>query len=712
MKNVHLKQMIMKCYEWMNRSKILLCIRSGLAMLIPVLLIGSFALVFRSLPIPAYQEFIHSFLSGAIDLFFYYINSATFGILSIYFLVSISLCYSQQIFSERRNGYGTVFASLIAFVIFSGSVTTEGLEISNFGVTGLFTAIVCALGASFCYEKFSKSIRKFAHYYTAGEDDTFHDVLMTLIPILGVSIVFSAINAILAVVFDVSSFHTLCMELMNKIFSNMGRSLWTALLFEFLLHLLWFFGIHGSNVLEPVCQQIFVPALEVNQELIAEGLPATEIYSKTFFDVFVIMGGCGSVMCLLIAVLLFSKRRSNRNLSKLATIPMIFNINEIMVFGMPIVLNGIFLIPFLLTPMLFILTSTFAMKLGLVPIPVNHVEWTTPILWSGYLATGSVSGIVLQLINLFLGVMIYRPFIKIYDEERLKNAHERMNRLVSMIKESEESRKPLRLLSLTGEMGVIVKNLVDDFEYYLISQKPKLFYQPQFDQNSKCIGVEALLRWKHPLYGMVYPPLVVQIAEETENLLRLEENIFRTVYDDLGQLIEIIGEDAKISINVTGHTIQVEEFEQFLFQLKEEYPEYCRNVMVEITEQATLLFRDELVERLSRIKDMGYRLAIDDFSMGNTSVKYLQTNVFDVVKLDGSLTKDILYNDRTRDIIESITKLSHNFNIQVIAEFVETKEQRNALEKAGCYLYQGYLYSPAASLDTLAPAISKSEDIA
>ena len=133
--------------------------------------------------------------------------------------------------------------------------------------------------------------------------------------------------------------------------------------------------------------------------------------------------------------------------------------------------------------------------------------------------------------------------------------------------------------------------------------------------------------------------------------------------------------------------------------------------MVEITEQATLLFNEELVERLSRIKEMGYRLAIDDFSMGNTSIKYLQTNVFDIVKLDGSLTKDILYNDRTKDIIASITKLSHNFNIQVIAEFVETKEQRNALEKVECYLYQGYLYSPAVSLDKLAAAISKIEHI-
>ena len=87
--------------------------------------------------------------------------------------------------------------------------------------------------------------------------------------------------------------------------------------------------------------------------------------------------------------------------------------------------------------------------------------------------------------------------------------------------------------------------------------------------------------------------------------------------------------------------------------------------------------------------------------MGSTSIKYLQTNVFNLIKLDGSMTRVILKNRRSKDIIASITKLSSDLGIDVLAEYVETEEQRQALEEVGCYLYQGYLYSPAVPMDKL-----------
>ncbi len=134
-------------------------------------------------------------------------------------------------------------------------------------------------------------------------------------------------------------------------------------------------------------------------------------------------------------------------------------------------------------------------------------------------------------------------------------------------------------------------------------------------------------------------------------------------------------------------------------ELRDRYPHYSTRICVEITEQAALNFDDELTQRLTRIKEMGYSLAIDDFSMGSTSIKYLQTNIFDMVKLDGGLSRDILTNSRSRDIIASITELSHNFGIRVLAEYVETEEQKRVLEETGCLLYQGYLYSPAVSVE-------------
>jgi len=696
-----------KLYQYLDGLKILRCIRGSLVLMIPVLLIGSLALVFCSLPIAGYQTIIHEFLSGALYNFFHGIYQATFGLLAVYMTMSVAVCYTQQNMSVRSHNYGTLFTSLICFFIFSGVFAEGEFQVAAFGAQGMFTAIVCALSASFLYDFISRKISMAVRLYAEGTDDTFHDMIFTIIPLGIVSGIFAVLNMLLAYVFHVSSFQMLFTNLINHIFENMGRSLGTAVLFEALLNLLWFFGIHGNDVLESACQNIFVPAIDVNNELIRQGLPATEIYSKTFFDVFVIMGGCGGVLCLLLVIFFFGKRRSNRNLARFAALPMLFNISEMMVFGLPIVFNPVFLIPFLCVPVVLTLVSSFAIQMGFVPVPIHTVEWTTPILLGGYLATDSIAGSILQLINVGIGMLIYYPFVRLFEEESLRNAEFRMERLVRILQESEETRNPVSLLTLRNDIGAVARGLADDLVFQMRTGLPVMYYQPQFDADGECIGAEALLRWKHSLYGMVYPPLIVKLAEESDKLLALEKSVFQAVFHDMERLYSVFGENAKISVNATGGTIQSDDFEQFLQQLKEEYPAYCRNVVIEITEQAALQINEKLIERLTRIQNLGFGLAIDDFSMGNTSIKYLQTNLFSLIKLDGALSKGVMNNSRSRNIIASIAKLSSDFGIRVLAEYVETKEQQKILADAGCCWYQGYLYSPAVPLEELEKRFSK-----
>ena len=102
---------------------------------------------------------------------------------------------------------------------------------------------------------------------------------------------------------------------------------------------------------------------------------------------------------------------------------------------------------------------------------------------------------------------------------------------------------------------------------------------------------------------------------------------------------------------------------------------------------------------LTSLKEMGISLAIDDFSMGMTSLHYLKDNMFDTIKLDGSLIQGMFTHQNSREIISSIVKLSSTLNLTVIAEYVESEEERDALHEIGCDFYQGYLYSPAVFLD-------------
>jgi len=692
---------IYKMYKYLDNLKVLRCIRGSLVMMIPVLLIGAFSLVFSTLPLKVWQNFLDTALDGAIRGFFDGIYQVTFGLLAVYMTICLALCYIRQNMSMRNHNYGALFTSLICFFIFSGAFSGDTFDVSVLGPQGIFNSLVCALLASYLFDKINKKMSLPLRIYAEGVDESFVSMIFSIFPMIIVSGMFMLVNIILSEVFEVTGFQMLFTNIINGVFSNLGRTLGTAILFEIVLNFFWFFGIHGNDVLESACQNIFVPAIDINQELISQGLEATEIYSKTFFDVFVTMGGCGSALCLMISLLIFSRRRSDRNLAKLAAVPIFFNINEIIVFGLPIVFNPMLFIPFLLTPVVLVLISTFAVQTGLVPIPVNSVEWTTPVILGGYMATGSVAGSVLQLVNLAVGVLVYSPFIRMFESETLKNANSRMQKLVGTVKENEIARNPITLLSLQDDCGVVARSLAEELVLTMRTGKFEMFYQPQFNDKGECIGAEALLRWRHSLYGNVYPPLVVKLAEEADMLLRMEECIFDTVCGEMQRLCRIFGKDAKISVNVTGKMIQSDDFEKFLDKVSKKYAKWCKNIMIEITEQDTLTINERLIEKLTRIRDMGFGLAIDDFSMGSTSIKYLQTNLFSLVKLDGQLTKDVVNNERSREIVASITKLSHDFDINVLAEYVETEEQRQILEEADCHWYQGYLYSPAVKIDEL-----------
>ena len=704
-----IQQKLEALYRKMEDLRLLRCIRSSLVMLIPILLIGSFATVLQYLPITSYQNFLVSFEDGILITIFNTIYCATGGMGSIYLTIGLAMAYSEERTGNSKNSFGRIFTAMACFALWSGVANGADFNVATFGTTGMFTAVICGLGASALYDSINRKLRHRHRSFADGADEVFQTILLALFPMIITVAVFALTHMLMTHYLHVSSFTEMFGRFTHDIFNHMGRSFGTTLLYEFLLNGLWFFGIHGGDVMEYVTETLFNSAVDVNGTLIAQGLPATDIYNGTFLNVFIAMGGCGTIWCLLLAILIFSKRRNNRKLAKIAIIPSMFNVSEILIFGLPVVFNPIFFIPFLLVPVAMVITSAAAMSVGLVPVPVNIVSWTTPIIMGGYMATESIAGAVLQIVNLAVGVLIYAPFVKMYDKMGMRDSERKMNNLVAVLQKSEADKKPVELLELHNESGVMAKVLSEELQYNMSRGLPTMYYQPQYDKEGRCIGVEALLRWMHPTYGMIYPPLVIQLAEESGKLLVLEEKIFHAVIRDAKQLLEILEPDAKISINVTGETIQMNEFSDFLLHMHEIYPEYCNRIMLEITEQAAIKLDDKLIARLTKIRELGYGFAIDDFSMGHTSIKYLQTNIFNVIKLDGAISKSVIDNERSYGIVASITKLASDFDIAVIAEYVENEKQRDILEKADCNWYQGELYGLAVPLDKLAEQMDRNE---
>ena len=193
---------------------------------------------------------------------------------------------------------------------------------------------------------------------------------------------------------------------------------------------------------------------------------------------------------------------------------LVFNISEIVLFGVPVILNPILLIPFMLVPMVNYLVTYAAMFFGLVPHVIREVDWTTPVILSGYQATGSWAGAVLQILCLAIGVCIYKPFIRMYEEQRELRLKRDVKRLVEEMQREEQNNSISPYTKREDEIGHMARILADELVEAIRRKELFLVYQPQVNRDGRCIGAEALIRWEHPEFGFIYPPLIIQLAKE------------------------------------------------------------------------------------------------------------------------------------------------------------------------------------------------------
>ncbi len=667
-------------------------LRQGVVLAIPFLMAGSIALVLNSFPVAAYQAFLDAFLDGSFRELLVLIYNSTINALSLLLLVTISYNYGKNRDQERAALYPLVALCSYVACVYKGDETSP-LEI--FTPPWLFTVIVVSLGSSVLFRCLVKIKPLRNRQYTEGADVLFNRAITAIWPAVLVVTLFASINVLLSHLLGTTALHNVASDLFMKLFSSVGRNFGGTLLFVLSIHVLWFFGIHGSNVLDGVARQFFESGITVNQQLVEQGSAPTEIYSKTFLDTFVLMGGCGATLCLVIAMLLVCRSKSNRRLAKIGAFPVFFNVSELMVFGLPVVLNPVMLLPFLLTPLVLTGISSLACATGLVPMVVNPVEWTTPALISGYVATGSIAGSVLQLVNIAVGVCLYLPFVRLAEKRQSRQVEANIQSLTDLVLQGEENGVLPSLLSLGGRLGTTAKMLASDLRHAARHGGLELFYQPQMTANGIPFGGEALLRWKHPSAGFLYPPLVIALAREDHFLDELGLFLIEQTCRDVGKLEAACPLPLNISVNITPDQLNHPDFTAEVRKLVEKHHISAGRLSFEITEQVALSSSSVIHQQLAELREAGIQLIMDDFGMGHGSMTYLQNAEFALVKLDGSLVRPILTNERSENIVRSIQQLADSLGFRLLAEYVETSEQRDRLAQLGCTLYQGYLYSPA-----------------
>ncbi len=497
--------------------------------------------------------------------------------------------------------------------------------------------------------------------YGDNIDGVFNQAVTSLIPIGRVVALFACVNVAVTSLFGVESVEALFFASVSALFPLASATLGSGLLYLLMNNVMWFFGIHGGNMLDAVAQSVFVPGTAANAAALAAGGEPVQIVTKTFLDVFASIGGAGALLSLLVAILLFGRRRNVRRLSAFAALPMVFNVSEIMMFGLPVVWNPVLFVPFIVVPLVNMVIAYAAMAVGLVPPVIMDVSWTTPPVVGGYLATGSVAGAVLQLACIVLGALSTCRFFG------GTNAWPPNARTTSTapswpcawkpsVPDSTSSSPRCRARSARWRRR-LPRTCASRWSSARSPALPAAVRRGGAGRGGR--GAAAL---RASAVRLVYPPLVIELAQETGALDALERAVFECALDDAVRMEALAHAGAvrpafSVSINATARLLQDEEGVQFVIDGVRSRGLDAGRVVVEATEREALRWDEGASALLERVVDAGIPLAIDDFSMGRTSFQYLETSVFTVVKLDGTIAKGVLANERYADIVSSITHL-------------------------------------------------------
>lgn len=292
---------------------------------------------------------------------------------------------------------------------------TSALIFDNLGVKGLFAGIIIGLVATEVFIRFS-SIEKLKVDLGEGIPPAVANTFNVLIPMMITLSIFGIINTVLVACFSTDLIALIKLFVQTPL-SHLGSSLPAVLFIYTCGNLLFFFGIHQSTINGVLLEPILTVACTENMAAYAAGESIPNILTMNDLNFFGQFGGTGCTICLILACWLVSKNKAGRAVSSMSVLPGLFNINEPMIFGYPIVYNLPLLVPFLGVPVISVAIHYFAQVVGLVSPTVAYIPWNTPPLISGFLGTaGDWRTVVLQAALIVLGTLIYIPFVKMSDK--------------------------------------------------------------------------------------------------------------------------------------------------------------------------------------------------------------------------------------------------------------------------------------------------------
>lgn len=415
----YLEDFLLPIADKLNNNRYLMALRDGFMVALPLIIFGSIFVVIANFPFldkligeeafATYQDL----LGPASD--------ATLSIMGTFVIIGIGYKLTQHYGGEAIYGGVVAFAS---FLILTPQVMddVEGvIPTSVLGAEGMFLGIFTAFISAELYRFFVG--KGWTIKMPAGVPGAVSKSFSALIPITFTLTAFLAVR----IIFSFTPFDTIqnfIYTIIQQPLTALGSGLPATIIAVLLIQVFWFFGLHGQIIVNSVFDPIWYALNDQNLDAFQAGTELPNIVTKQFVDSFLVgMGGSGMTLAVIILIFLIGRSRQLKELGKLGAPAGLFNVNEPIIFGLPIIMNPLVLIPWLVAPVIITVITYFAMSTGLVPPPAGIiVPWTTPPILNGFLATGNAwQGGVLQAFNLLIVTIIWWPFLKILDKNYYEN---------------------------------------------------------------------------------------------------------------------------------------------------------------------------------------------------------------------------------------------------------------------------------------------------
>lgn len=731
-KQSKIKDSYYKMHSSIMNNSYLSALRKSIILLLPVILIGIIAQILMNLPIGGYDTFIKD--SGFNDIFLV-IESLTLGSISLYLLLTLSYRVIKNKTSNFSMIIFTVLMCLITFIIllFDAGETEliDGIEHvkresnDHIGFESLYLVIILCYFIPKITYSLTKNKKSKTKIYSTEFAKVYHDIMRFLLPAIIILIPTIIIRELIEGA-GYNSINEIIVVPFKLLFENTNIQPLNGVLYTLFDRGLMFVGYDAENAFNTI-------------EL-------TGIMNHSFFEYFIFQT---LFIGFFVSYSIFTDKKKEKYYSGIAGIPSLISINTPACFGFSMVLNPFVLIPFIVAPILTTLSTYFIFNgTGITPIDLTQADKF--IFISGYVATNSWIGICTQIGNIVISALCFIPFILLNNYSRNRLFNENVKKLYSEFEKAKEKNDSLTIFDFDYQLGDVskfialrmindmkimtdVRKELEEVKLKKESMKPKdytklwydtindlkmklkikSYFQPIVSKNTEynddgeisryeITGMECLMRY-YVDNNYIIPPLALDIMRQAG----LEYEINYYLWENM--LLNVDRNRCKsfITFNISMMCLENDKFVDDLLALFDFYEISPNGFVIEITEEDQFTHEDIVMDRIKLLKEKGFSFAIDDYGAGQTSMKYFQTNAFELVKIDGDLVRKARTNEQIFDIIGNIKDLGRktgkysNITFKVLCEFIEEKEMFEKLKELKVDYYQGYLFGKAMTFDEI-----------